>query len=142
MRQIQKTPDMDAISLDNIDTTAAWRVETERPVMESTPDWLDVDPEALVPEEEADAQQEEPVVEEEEQSQEAEQEEDVEEEVTPSRMGSSSGSVSGRAQRPPIFFASRGRLGPSVFRGAEPSSSRGKGKAIPYSRKRGRGSSS
>ena len=104
MRQIQKTPDMDAISLDNIDTTAAWRVETERPVMESTPDWLDVDPEALVPEEEADAQQEEPVVEEEEQSQEAEQEEDVEEEVTPSRMGSSSGSVSGRGQRPPLFF--------------------------------------
>lgn len=142
MRQIQKTPDMDAISLDNIDTTAAWRVETERPVMESTPDWLDVDPEALVPEEEADAQQEEPVVEEEEQGQEAEQEEDVEEEVTPSRMGSSSGSVSGRGQRPPLFFASRGRLGPSVSRGAGPSSSRGKGKAIPYSRKRGRGSSS
>ena len=138
MRQIQKTPDMDAISLDNIDTTVAWRVETERPVMESTPDWLDVDPEALVPEEEADAQQEEPVVEEEEQSQEAEQEEDVEEEVTPSRMGS----INVRGQRPPLLFASRGRLGPFVSLGAEPSSSRGKGKAIPYSRKRGRGSSS
>ena len=53
MRQIQKIPDMDAISLDNIDTTAAWRVETETPAMESIPDWLDVDPEALAPEEEA-----------------------------------------------------------------------------------------
>ena len=32
---------MDAISLDGIDTTAAWRVEAERPLMESTDDWLE-----------------------------------------------------------------------------------------------------
>ena len=31
---------MDAISLDGIDTTAAWRVEAERPLMESVDDWL------------------------------------------------------------------------------------------------------
>ena len=31
---------MDAISLDGIDTTAAWRVESEAPVMELDLDWL------------------------------------------------------------------------------------------------------
>eukprot|EP00253_Pinus_taeda_P011788 PITA_11788 len=35
-----RTPDMEAISLDGIDTTAAWRVEAERPLMESANDWL------------------------------------------------------------------------------------------------------
>lgn len=29
-----------SILLDGIDTTTAWRVEAERPVMESTLDWL------------------------------------------------------------------------------------------------------
>jgi hypothetical protein len=33
VRQIQKTPDVDAISLDEIDTSAEWRVESERPVI-------------------------------------------------------------------------------------------------------------
>lgn len=117
-------------------STAAWRVDTERPAMDSIPDWLDVDLEALAPEEVAVAGEEEPEVEEEEQGQEAEQEEDVEEEVTPSRMGSSSR----RGHRPPLLFASRGRLSPFVSPGVGPSSSKGKGKAIPYSRKRGRGS--
>ena len=32
---------MDAISLDGIDTTAAWRVEIDRPLMESADDWLE-----------------------------------------------------------------------------------------------------
>eukprot|EP00253_Pinus_taeda_P021190 PITA_21190 len=40
VRQLKRTPDMEAISLDGIDTTAAWRVETERPLMESADDWL------------------------------------------------------------------------------------------------------
>ena len=57
---------MDVISLDNIDTTAAWRVETERPTMELIPDWLDVNPEALVPKEVAVAREEESEEEEEE----------------------------------------------------------------------------
>ena len=39
-RQLERTPDVDAISLDGIDTTAAWRVEAERPLMESADDWL------------------------------------------------------------------------------------------------------
>ena len=32
---------MEAISLDVIDTTATWRVEAERPIMDSAPDWLE-----------------------------------------------------------------------------------------------------
>ena len=32
---------MEAISLDGIDTTVAWRVDAERPIMESAPDWLE-----------------------------------------------------------------------------------------------------
>jgi hypothetical protein len=43
VRQIHKTLDMDTISLDGIDTTVAWRVETERPIMESILDWLHKD---------------------------------------------------------------------------------------------------
>ena len=40
VRQIHKAPDVDVILLDRIDTTVAWRVETERPIMESIPYWL------------------------------------------------------------------------------------------------------
>jgi hypothetical protein len=35
VRQIQKTLDVDAISLDGIDTSVEWRVESERPILES-----------------------------------------------------------------------------------------------------------
>eukprot|EP00253_Pinus_taeda_P004357 PITA_04357 len=140
VRQLQKPTDVEAISLDNIDTTAARRVETERPILDTIPDWLGVDLEDV-----AVAEEGEPKIEEEEaeqhQGQEAvaELDEDAEEEVTPSRVGSSSGSV---AQGPPLPSASRGRLSPFHFvsPGAGSSSSRGKDKAIPYSRKRGRGS--
>eukprot|EP00253_Pinus_taeda_P014809 PITA_14809 len=38
VRQLERTPDMEAISLDGINTTAAWRVEAERPLMESADD--------------------------------------------------------------------------------------------------------
>jgi len=100
--------------------------------MDSIPDWLGVDLEDV-----AVAGEGEPEVEEEEQhqGQEAELVEDDEEEVTPSRMGSSN-----IGQRPPLPSASRGRLSPFVSPGVGPSSSRGKGKGIPYCRERGRGS--
>eukprot|EP00253_Pinus_taeda_P026084 PITA_26084 len=62
VRQLQKPTDVDAISLDNIDTTSSWRVETERPIMDSIPDWLGVDLEDV-----AVAGEGEPEVEEEEQ---------------------------------------------------------------------------
>jgi len=68
---------VDAISLDKIDTTAAWRVEIERLVMESIFDWLEK--EAL---EELAALGEKEVEEEEQEMAEEQQEE----EVTPPRM--------------------------------------------------------
>ena len=40
VRQLERTPDIEPISLDGIDTTAAWRVEAERPLMEFANDWL------------------------------------------------------------------------------------------------------
>eukprot|EP00253_Pinus_taeda_P004477 PITA_04477 len=144
VRQLQKPTDVEAILLDNIYTTAAWRVETERPILDTIPDWLGVDLEDVAVAEEGEPEIEEEEEEEEEeehQGQEAvaELDEDAEEEVTPSRVGSSSGSV---AQRPPLPSDSRGRLSPFHFvsPGAGSSSSRGKGKSIPYSCKRGRGS--
>ena len=41
VRQLERTLDMEAISLDAIDTTAEWRVEAERPVIESAPNWIE-----------------------------------------------------------------------------------------------------
>ena len=41
MAQIQKEPDANAISLDNIDILSKWRVEIETPVMEESPTWLE-----------------------------------------------------------------------------------------------------
>ena len=40
MRHLKKTPHVEVISLDRIDTTIGWRVESERPVMDSTLGWL------------------------------------------------------------------------------------------------------
>ena len=41
MAQIQKDPDANAISLDNIDILSKWRVEMETPIMEESPAWLE-----------------------------------------------------------------------------------------------------
>ena len=54
VRQIQKTPDVDAISLYGIDTTAEWRVESERPILESMSDWIQDKVEGVIAEEEED----------------------------------------------------------------------------------------
>ena len=43
VKQLEKKPEVEAISLDAIDTTAAWRVEIEEPIMKATPDWLEDD---------------------------------------------------------------------------------------------------
>ena len=43
MKQLDKNTVAKAISLDGIDTTAAWRVECEEPIMEAAPDWLEDD---------------------------------------------------------------------------------------------------
>lgn len=41
MRKLEETLDVEGISLNVIDTIVAWRVETERLVMESAHDWLE-----------------------------------------------------------------------------------------------------
>ena len=38
---MEKSPDVDAICLDNIDVLSKWRVEAELPIMEEAPAWLD-----------------------------------------------------------------------------------------------------
>jgi hypothetical protein len=41
VKQLDKEPDIEAISLDNIDTTSQWRVEIQKPEMEEAPEWLE-----------------------------------------------------------------------------------------------------
>ena len=41
VNKIEKVPNSDAISLDDIDTTSKWRVETKDPVMDEAPEWLE-----------------------------------------------------------------------------------------------------
>ena len=41
MKQLEMKIDAKAISLDEIDTTAAWRGEVEEPVIETALDWLE-----------------------------------------------------------------------------------------------------
>lgn len=43
MRQIESPMDPDAISLDNIDVLSQWRVESEEPILEESPSWLEPD---------------------------------------------------------------------------------------------------
>ena len=38
---MEKTSNVDAISLDNIDILSKWRVESEVPIMEAAPVWLE-----------------------------------------------------------------------------------------------------
>jgi len=52
VRQLERTPNVEVISLDGIDTTRAWRVEAERPLMESAADWLEQEVVERVEEEE------------------------------------------------------------------------------------------
>eukprot|EP00253_Pinus_taeda_P026204 PITA_26204 len=120
-------------SLDGIDTTAAWRVEAERPLMESANDWLVQDV--------VEGEQEEEQVEE---QGEEEQEEEQEEEVTPP-LRATTATSRGRGLPPiaPTSSSSASRAHqtplPSPPARAPTSTSRGKGKAVAFSRKRGRG---
>jgi hypothetical protein len=41
VKQLDKEPDIEDISLDNIDTTSQWRVEIQGPEMEEAPEWLE-----------------------------------------------------------------------------------------------------
>jgi hypothetical protein len=52
VRQIQKTPNVDAISLDGIDIGVEWRVESERPILESMLDLIQEEVEGEIAKEE------------------------------------------------------------------------------------------
>jgi hypothetical protein len=41
VKQLDKEPDIEAISLDDIDTISQWRVEIQEPEMEEAPEWLE-----------------------------------------------------------------------------------------------------
>jgi hypothetical protein len=41
MRQMEKEPEVDAISLDNIDILSKWRVEVDVPLLDEAPAWLE-----------------------------------------------------------------------------------------------------
>jgi hypothetical protein len=47
VKQINKVLDTDTIVLDSIDTMSPWRVETEEPVMEEAPKWMEHDVDEL-----------------------------------------------------------------------------------------------
>ena len=47
VKQIEKAPYTNAISLDVIDTTSVWRVETNKRIMEEAPKWLERDANVL-----------------------------------------------------------------------------------------------
>ena len=63
MAQINKEPDANAISLNNIDILSKWRVEIETPIMEEAPAWLEeAQEEGQVEEEEEEEEEEQEVV--------------------------------------------------------------------------------
>ena len=41
LKQMDRTSDVDAIALDNIDVLSKWRVEVEMPIMEEALAWLE-----------------------------------------------------------------------------------------------------
>jgi hypothetical protein len=119
MRQIDKEPDVDAISLDNIDILSKWRVEIEVPLLDEAPAWLEEG-------DQEEQHQREDEEDEEEQEEEEEQEDDeLVESGTPlsTHIGVASPTPSSNDVRP----------GPSA------SSSRPGKQPLILSRKRGRG---
>jgi hypothetical protein len=156
VKQLDKEPDIEAISLDDIDTTIQWRVEIQEPEMEEAPEWL---------EEHADDLREEGTTEEEEEEDDVPlpMDTEVEEEIglpvdpmpppPPQRAipGVGLGSVgTGRRQHTfpstssPSLTTSDGASG--AARASNPSSSRvpprpptaSRGKVVPFTRKRAR----
>jgi hypothetical protein len=150
VKQLDKEPDIEAISLDDIDTTSQWRVEIEEPEMEEAPEWLEE-------EEHADDMGEEEAVEEREEEEEdvplpvdTEIEEEIDLPVQPMspppprrvRPAVGLGSVGISSPSPSTSAGASGAAGAST-----PSSSRvpprppttSRGRVVPFTRKRVRG---
>ena len=134
MRQIESPVDPDAISLDNIDVLSPWRVESQEPILEESPSWLE-EPVADDPLEQG--QQEEDSESEEQQHLEEEQEE-LEEEDTAGASASTPSAID-IGEHSAIPSTHYLKLGAEA--GSMPSTTRGRlGKQpIIFSHKRGRG---
>ena len=140
---MDKTPDVDAISLDNIDILSTWRVEVELPIIEAAPSWLE-EPEAQEGQEQEENEDEEAEEDKNEDEEDEDQEEDEEDDVQasipaapPSReiaTPSQSATIPAWARAPIIAHET-----PSA--GPRPSTVRGRPDKQPmtFSRKRGRG---
>ena len=131
VRQIESPMDPDAISLDNIDVLSPWRVESEEPILEESPSWLE--PVADDPLEQG--QQEADSESEEQQHLEEEQEEE-EDTAGASASTPSSIDIGEHSSIPSTHYLTLGAEegpGPSTIRG-RPSK-----QPIMFSRKRGRG---
>jgi hypothetical protein len=127
LKQIDRTPDVDAISLENIDVLSKWRVESEMPTMEEAPAWIDEEPEQQQALEEQQGEEER----EEEQEDEEEWPEDIME-----------GDVQSSAQPSTLIDASTpAHTSGHPLSDAGPSTVRGRPDKQPliFSRKRGRG---
>jgi hypothetical protein len=136
VRQIDKVPNTDAISLDVLDTTSPWRVETKRPVMEEAPEWLEHDVDEL---EEEEVSEDVPLPGETD----LEQEEDIESVSQPVPPPPQRQATRGRGRRHPT---SASTLSPGVAPSTSgststrpPTASRGKAPTVTFAHKRGRG---
>jgi hypothetical protein len=118
MRQIEKEPEVDAISLDNIDILSKWRVEIEVPLLDEAPAWL----------EEGDQEQ-----------QHQEEDEEDEEEIHPYTMEDDELVESGTPLSIHIGVASPTPSSIDVRPGPSASSSRSGKQPLILSGKRGRG---
>ena len=133
MRQIESPVDPDAISLDNIDVLSPWRVESQEPILEESPSWLE-EPVADDPLEQG--QQEEDSESEEQQHSEEEEEEEEEDIAGASTSTPSAIDIGEHSPIPSTHYLTLG-----AEAGSGPPTTRGRlGKQpIMFSRKRGRG---
>jgi hypothetical protein len=127
LKQIDRTPNVDAISLDNIDILSKWRVESEMPTMKEAPAWIDEEPEQQQALEEQQEEEREEEQEDEEEWPEDIMEGDVQSSAQPSTLIDAStpadtsghtlsdagpSTVKGRPDKQPLIFSrKRGRGG-------------------------------
>lgn len=140
---MDKTPDVDAISLDNIDILSTWRVEVELPIIEAAPSWLE-ESEAQEGQEQEEHEDEE--VEEDEEEKELEEDEGEDEEgdvqaSTPAAPPSREIATPSQTATIPAWARAPITAHETPSAGSGPSTVRGKPDKQPmaFSRKRGRG---
>jgi len=143
---MDKTPDVDAISLDNIDILSTWRVEAELPIIEAAPSWLE-EPEAQEGQAHEENKDEEAEEDEDEEDEDEEQEEDEGEDEddvqasTPAAPHSREIATPSQSATIPTWARAPITAHETPSAGPRPSTVRGRPDKQPmtFSRKRGRG---